>query len=72
VTVASGSDSRDLLPGADPRETGAADDQDGFDGYQTCTWVPNDINAASYTSPTPSDPCESQGGLDQNIYAAQM
>jgi hypothetical protein len=72
VTVASWTDSRDLVPGADPRETGTADDQDGFDGYQTCTWVPNDINAASYTTPTASDPCETQGGLDQNLYPAQM
>jgi putative NADH-flavin reductase len=32
--------------------------------------VPNDINAASYSSPLTSDPCLSQGGLDQNIYAA--
>jgi hypothetical protein len=72
VTAAAWTDSRDLIPGTDPRETGATDDHDGFDGYQTCTWVPNDINAPSYTSPTVSDPCESQGGLDQNIYAAQM
>ena len=46
------------------------DDHDGFDVYQPCTYVPNDINAASYTSPAVSDPCLSQGGLDQNIYAA--
>jgi hypothetical protein len=63
-------DSRDLVPGADPRETGADDDADGFDVYQPCTYVPNDINAASYSSPLISDPCLSQGGLDQNIYAA--
>ncbi len=63
-------DSRDLVPGADPRETGVDDDQDGFDVYQPCTYVPNDINAPSYSSPTVSDPCLSQGGLDQNIYAA--
>jgi hypothetical protein len=62
-------DSRDLLPGNDPRETGASDDHDGFDVLQPCTYVPNDINAPSYTSPTISDPCLSQGGLDQNIYA---
>jgi hypothetical protein len=61
-------DTRDLVPGQDPRETGDADDADGFDGFQTCTWVPNDINAASYSSPTIDDPCQSQGGLDQNIY----
>jgi len=63
-------DSRDLVPGTDPRETGADDDADGFDVYQPCTYVPNDINAPSYSSPLVSDPCLSQGGLDQNIYAA--
>ena len=63
-------DSRDLVPGSDPRETGASDDHDGFDVFQPCTYVPNDINAASYSSPAISDPCLSQGGLDQNIYAA--
>jgi hypothetical protein len=63
-------DSRDLVSGTDPRETGASDDADGFDVYQPCTYVPNDINAASYSSPLISDPCLSQGGLDQNIYAA--
>jgi hypothetical protein len=63
-------DSRDLVPGSDPRETGADDDADLFDVYQPCTYVPNDINAGSYSSPLISDPCLSQGGLDQNIYAA--
>jgi len=63
-------DSRDLVPGTDPRETGADDDADGFDVFQPCTYVPNDINAPSYSSPLVSDPCLSQGGLDQNIYAA--
>jgi hypothetical protein len=62
-------DSRDLVPGADPRETGADDDADGFDVYQPCTYVPNDINAPSYSSPLVSDPCLSQGGLDESIYA---
>jgi hypothetical protein len=70
ATVAAWTDSRDLVPGGDPRETGAADDRDGFDGYQTCAWTPNDINASSYSSPTPGDSCLSQGGLDENIYAA--
>jgi hypothetical protein len=70
TTVAAWTDSRDLVPGTDPRETGADDDHDGFDVYQPCTYVPNDINASSYTSPAISDPCLSQGGLDQNIYAA--
>ena len=63
-------DTRDLLPGDDPRETGEDDDEDDFDGFQTCTWVPNDIDAASYESPTIDDDCLSQGGLDQNIYVA--
>jgi hypothetical protein len=69
IVKAAWTDSRDLVPGTDPRETGAADDADGFDVYQPCTYVPNDINAASYSSPLVSDPCLSQGGLDQNIYA---
>ncbi len=64
--------SQDLVPGADPRETGADDDEDGFDVYQPCIYEPNDINAASYTSPTIDDPCLSQGGLDQNIYGAAL
>jgi hypothetical protein len=63
-------DSRDLAPGSDPRETGAADDADGFDGLQTCTWAPNDIDAPAYSSPTIADACLSQGALDQNIYIA--
>jgi hypothetical protein len=70
TVIATWTDSRDLVAGSDPRETGSSDDHDGFDVYQPCTYVPNDINAASYTSPTVSDPCLSQGGLDQNIYAA--
>ena len=68
TTMAVWTDSRDLVPGTDPRETGDGDG-DGFDVYQPCTYVPNDINAPSYTSPTVDDPCLSQGGLDQNIYA---
>jgi hypothetical protein len=64
------SDSRDLIPGSDPREVGEDDDADGFDGLQTCTWVPNDIDAAAYSSPTIADACLSQGGLDQNVYIA--
>jgi hypothetical protein len=64
------SDSRDLVPGSDPRETGADDDADGFDGFQTCNWVPNDIDAPAYSSPTIADACLSQGALDQNIYVA--
>jgi hypothetical protein len=65
-------DSRNLVPGTDPRETGADDDMDGFDVFQPCTYVPNDINAASYSSPLIQDPCLSQGGLDQNIYGAAV
>jgi len=65
-------DSRDLVAGPDPRETGAGDDHDGFDVLQPCTYVPNDINAASYSSPLVSDPCLSKGGLNQNIYAARV
>jgi hypothetical protein len=61
-------DSRDLMPGVDPREPTATD---GFDVYQPCSYVPNDINAASYSSPGIADPCLNQGGLDQNIYAAR-
>jgi hypothetical protein len=65
-------DSRDLVPGEDPREIGADEDADGFDVYQPCTYVPNDIDAASYTSPTVADPCLSMGGLDQNVYGARL
>ena len=65
-------DSRDLVSGTDPRESGASDDEDGFDVYQPCTYVPNDINALSYSSPAVSDPCLSQGGLDQNIYSDRL
>jgi len=70
AVMAAWTDSRDLVPGTDPRETGADDDHDGFDVYQPCVYVPNDINAAAYSLPLVSDPCLSQGGLDQNIYAA--
>jgi hypothetical protein len=66
-------DSRDLVPGDDPREIGADDDEDGFDVFQDgCVYVPNDINAPSYSSPTIDDPCLDQGGLDQNIYNARV
>lgn len=54
-------DSRDLVPGPDPRESGD-DDADGFDVFQPC----------SSTAPDISDPCLSQGGLDQNIYASSL
>jgi hypothetical protein len=62
-------DSRDLVPGDDPRD-GAV--ENGFAVFQPCTYVPNDINAPSYTSPTNADPCLNQGGLDQNIYGARL
>jgi len=62
-------DSRDLVSGVDPREPSAAD---GFDVYQPCTYVPNDINAPSYSQPLVSDSCLSQGGLDQNIYSDRL
>ncbi len=65
-------DSRDLVPGVDPREFGEDDDADEFDVYQPCTYVPNDINAAAYSSPTIADDCLSRGGLDQNIYTARL
>jgi hypothetical protein len=65
-------DSRDLVPGTDPREVGDDDDADGFDVFQPCVYDPNDINAPSYSSPTIDDPCLSQGGLDQNIYGARV
>ena len=68
--IATWTDSRDLVPGTDPRETRADDDHDGFDVDQPCAYVPNDINAPSYSSPLISDSGLSQGGLDQNIYAA--
>jgi hypothetical protein len=62
-------DSRDLVPGVDPREPSAGD---GFDVHQPCTYVPNDINAPSYSQPLVSDSCLSQGGLDQNIYSDRL
>jgi hypothetical protein len=65
-------DSRDLVPGNDPREVGVDDDMDNFDVFQPCTYVPNDINAPSYQSPLIEDPSLSQGGLDQNLYAARL
>ena len=63
-------DSRDLVPGVDPRD-GAADN--GFSVFQDdCVYDPNDINAPAYTSPTIADACLDQGGLDQNIYGARV
>jgi hypothetical protein len=48
-------DSRDLVPGVDPRDPNATD---GFDVLQ--------CNASTL------DPCNSQGGLDQNVYGARV
>ena len=71
--VGAWTDTRDVVPGADPRETGASDDADGFDVFQGgCVYTPNDINAPSYSSPLISDACLSQGGLDSNIYAGGL
>jgi hypothetical protein len=65
-------DTRDLVPGTDPRGTAKPGGVDTFDGAQTCTWVPNDINAPAFSSPSIGDPCLSAGGLDQNIYVARL
>jgi hypothetical protein len=65
-------DSRDLVPGTDPREVGPDDDMDNFDVFQPCVYVPNDINAPAYSSPLIQDPCLSRGGLDENIYGARL
>ena len=59
-------DTRDLVSFTDPRD---GNQDEGFDAdTRTCNWVPDDIFAAAYSSPAVSDPCLSQGGLDQNIY----
>jgi hypothetical protein len=63
-------DSRNLVPGVDPRN-GAADK--GFSVFQdNCVYDPNDINAPAYIKPTIGDPCLDEGGLDQNIYGARL
>ena len=63
-------DSRDLVPGDDPRD-GASDN--GFSVFQdNCVYDPNDINAPAYITPTIGDPCLDEGGLDQNIYGARV
>jgi hypothetical protein len=63
-------DSRDLVPGVDPRD-GAADN--GFSVFQdNCVYDPNDIDAPAYITPTIGDPCLDEGGLDQNIYGARL
>ena len=61
-------DTRDLVSATDPRD---GNQDEGFDAdTRTCNWVPDDIFAAAYSSPLVSDPCLSQGGLDQNVYGA--
>ncbi|MBA2490083.1 MAG: exo-alpha-sialidase [Chloroflexi bacterium] len=70
ATFAAWTDSRNLVPGSDPRETGDDSDEDGFDVYQPCVYDPNDIDAATYASPLISDPCLSMGGLDYDIFGA--
>jgi hypothetical protein len=63
-------DSRDLVPGVDPRD-GAADN--GFSVFQdNCVYEPNDIDAPAYVTPTIADVCLDEGGLDQNIYGARL
>jgi hypothetical protein len=54
-------DSRDLVPGCDPREGSCDSDADGFDVLQT-PCPPN---------PSSTDTCLDTGGLDQNIYATR-
>ena len=61
-------DTRDLRSATDPRD---GNQDEGFDAdVRSCDWVPDDIFAAAYSSPLVSDPCLSEGGLDQNIYGA--
>jgi len=71
TTFVAWTDSRDVVPGDDPRETDAADDRDGFDVYLPCVFEPPDIDAKRYRRPSPDDPCLSQGGLDLNIYGGR-
>jgi hypothetical protein len=63
-------DSRDLVPGVDPRDGANSRDFSVF--QDNCVYVPDDINAPAYTSPTIDDPCLDEGGLDQNIYGARV
>jgi hypothetical protein len=62
-------DNRDVVGGSDPREPGNVD---GNDTYLPCTWSPNATDAVSYASPTYGDGCLSRGGLDQNVYGADL
>jgi hypothetical protein len=65
-------DSRDIVPGRDPLEPEGKGDRDGFDVFDPCTYVPKDITADSFERPRIDDPCLSQGGYDQSIYAARL
>ena len=51
-------DSRNLVPGTDPRDPNATD---GFDVFQPCP-----------TTATIDNPCLNKGGLDQNIYSTRI
>jgi hypothetical protein len=51
-------DSRDLVPGSDPRDPGATD---GFDVFQLCP-----------AGATIDNPCLNKGGLDQDIYSSRL
>ena len=53
-------DNRDVVPGADPRET----EKDGFDVHQCRAQNPNGTFGA--------DTCANAGGLNQNIYGAAL
>jgi hypothetical protein len=65
-------DSRDVVTGKDPRERGEDDDNDGFDVFAPCRYEPKDIGAKRIRRPLIDDPCLSQGGSDENIYAARI
>jgi hypothetical protein len=62
-------DMRDVVAGTDPRPNAP---QDGFATYAPCVYDPNDIDATEYSSPLVSDPCNSQGGKDVNVYMASL
>jgi hypothetical protein len=63
-------DSRDVVPGTDPRETGADDDHDGFDVYLPCTWIPDDIDVQF--ADVSNGACLTAGGMDLNVYGASF
>lgn len=64
-------DNRDVVGGTDIR---AGATNVGWGVYAPCAWDPNDINAprngdgSAYATPSFTDACLSQGGLDQNTY----